>query len=99
MPVPKYNKVKNLYSSSEVGTVADSLCALVFASSEAIHFFSQPLLPACLHFKTTPKMTKWSKYIQLYFFKTLPPSAYVPNAANIKTKSATFAFSSLLLFF
>ena len=46
MPVPKYNKVKNLYSSSEVGAVADSLCALVFASSEAIDFFSQPLLPA-----------------------------------------------------
>lgn len=41
-------------------------------------------------------MTKWSKYIQLYFFKTLPPSAYIPNAANITTKSATFAFSSLL---
>ena len=40
------------------------------------------------------------KYIQLYwFFKTLPPSAYIPNAANIKTKSATFAFSSRLLFF
>lgn len=46
MPVPKYNKVKNLYSSREVGTVVDSLCAPVFASSEAIHFFSQPLLPA-----------------------------------------------------
>ena len=43
-------------------------------------------------------MTKWNKYIQL-FFKTLPPSAYIPKAANKKTKSATFAFSSLLLFF
>lgn len=52
-----------------------------------------------LHFKTTPDRTKWSKYIQLYFFKTLPPSAYIPNAANITTKSATFAFSSLVLFF
>ena len=46
MRVPKNNKAKNLYSRSEVGTVADSLCALVFASSEAIHFFSQHLLPA-----------------------------------------------------
>ena len=46
MPVPKYNNVKNLYSSSEVGTVADSLYVLVFASSETIHFFSQPLLTA-----------------------------------------------------
>ena len=52
-----------------------------------------------LHFKTKPDRTKWSKYIQLYFFKTLPPSAYIPNAANITTKSATFAFSSLVLFF
>lgn len=46
MPVPKYNNVKNLYSSSEVDTLADYLCALAFASTEAIHFFSQPLLPA-----------------------------------------------------
>ena len=43
---PPLNKAKNLYSSSEVGTVADSLYVLVFASSEAIHFFSQPLLTA-----------------------------------------------------
>lgn len=42
----QYCKAKNLYSSSEVGTVADSLYVLVFASSEAIHFFSQPLLTA-----------------------------------------------------
>ena len=69
MPVPKYSKVKNLYWSSEVGTVVESLCALVSASSEAIHFFSQPFLPAKFAFKTTPNRTKWSKYIQLYFLK------------------------------
>ena len=38
-------------------------------------------------------------YPVFFFFTTLPPSAYIPNAANIKTKSATFAFSSLVLFF